>query len=38
MFRFIKKRYTENFGFLILRIVELFTGEVCIFPKRYATF
>ena len=29
MFVFIKKQYPENFAFLILRILELFTREVC---------
>ena len=29
-----KKQYSENFAFLILRILELFTREVCIFLKK----
>ena len=28
MFMFISKQYPENFTFLILRILELFAGEV----------
>ena len=34
MFLFIKKQYTENFAFLILRILELFDREVCKFFKK----
>ena len=33
-----KKQYPENFAFLNLRILELFTREVCIFLKKWATF
>ena len=29
MFAFIQKQCPENFTFLVLRILELFTGEVC---------
>ena len=29
MFAFIQKQCSENFGFLILRILELFSREVC---------
>ena len=29
MFMFIQKYYPENFAFLILRILELFTRKVC---------
>ena len=31
---FIKKQYSENFAFLILRVLELFTREVCKFLKK----
>ena len=34
MFGFIKKQYPENFPFLILRILELFTREVCKLSKK----
>ena len=34
MFVFIWKQYPENFAFLILRIIELFAREVCIFLKK----
>ena len=34
MFVLIWKQYTENFAFLILRTVELFTSEVCKFLKK----
>ena len=33
MFVFIQKQYPENFSFLILRNIELFTSEVCKFLK-----
>ena len=33
MFVFIQKQYLENFTFLILRILELFTREICKFLK-----
>ena len=33
MFKFILKQRPENFAFLILRFLELFTREVCIFLK-----
>ena len=35
---FIWKQYTENFAFSILRILELFAGELCKFLKKYANF
>ena len=35
---FIFKQYPENFAFLILRILELFTREVCKFLKKWAHF
>ena len=38
MFVFIYKQYSENFAFLILRILQLFVREVCKFPKNYANF
>ena len=38
MFALIEKQYSENFAFLILRIVELFAREVCIFLKKLANF
>ena len=34
MFEFISKQYPENFAFLILRALELFTREVGIFLKK----
>ena len=34
MFVFTYKQYPENFGFLILRILVLFTREVCKFLKK----
>ena len=34
MFGFLLKQYPENFAFLILRILELFSHEVCIFLKK----
>ena len=34
MFVFIQKQYPENFAFLILRIHELFSSEVCKFLKK----
>ena len=34
MFGFIYKPYPENFVYLILRILELFTREFCIFLKK----
>ena len=34
MFVLIQKRYSENFTFLILRILELFAREVCKFLKK----
>ena len=34
MIVFILKQYSESFAFLILRIFELFTREVCQFPKK----
>ena len=36
MFAFIEKKYSENPTFLILRILELFTLEVCKILKTYA--
>ena len=33
MFVFILKRYPQSFAFLILKIIELFTREVCKFFK-----
>ena len=33
MFVFIKKYYSENFAFGILKILELFARKVCIFLK-----
>ena len=38
MFVFMWKYYPENFALLILRILKLFTHEVCIFLKKQATF
>ena len=38
MFVFISKQYPENFAFLILRILELFTREIGKFLKTYANF
>ena len=38
MFAFIQKQYPENFEFLILRILELFSREVCKFLKKLANF
>ena len=29
MFVFVKKYYPENFAFLVLGIIELYTGKVC---------
>ena len=34
MFVFLWKQYPENFAFLILRILKLFTREVYKFPKK----
>ena len=34
MFVFIQKQYPENFTFLILRILELFTRKACNFLKK----
>ena len=34
MFGFIQNQYPENFTFLILRILELLTREVCLFLKK----
>ena len=34
IFVFISKQYPENFAFLILRVLELFTREVGIFLKK----
>ena len=34
MFVFTWKQYSENFAFLILRILDLFTREVCKFLKK----
>ena len=34
MFVFTYKQYPENFAFLILRILVLFTREVCKFLKK----
>ena len=34
MFVFMLKQNPENFAFLILRIIGLFTREVCKFPKK----
>ena len=38
MFSFIWKQYPENFAFLILRILKLFSRKVCIFLRKYANF
>ena len=38
MFVFILKRYPENFIFLILRVIELFTRKDCKFHKKLANF
>ena len=38
MFGVIQKQYSENFAFLILRNLELFFREVCIFLKKQANF
>ena len=38
MFALIEKQYSENFAFLILRIVELFAREVCKFLKKWTNF
>ena len=37
VFVFIYKKYPENFGFLILRILELFAREVYAFFKKYVS-
>ena len=34
MFVFMQKQYPENFAFLTLRILELFSREVCKFLKK----
>ena len=34
MFVFVKKQYSENFAFLILRILGLFGREICKFLKK----
>ena len=34
MFVFIQKQYPENFAFLILIILELFTRKACKFLKK----
>ena len=34
MFVLIQKQYPENFDFLILEILDLFTREVCKFLKK----
>ena len=34
MFVFIQKQFLENFAFLILKILELFTREYCKFLKK----
>ena len=34
MFVLVLKQYPENFAFLVPRILELFTREVWIFPKK----
>ena len=34
MFLLMQKQYPENFAFLIFRILELFTREVCKFLKK----
>ena len=34
MILFISKQYPESFAFLILRILKLFTREVCKFLKK----
>ena len=34
MFVFVQKQYPENLAFLILRILELFTREICKFLKK----
>ena len=38
MFVFTKKKYPENFAFLIRRILELFVHQVCRFLKKQANF
>ena len=38
IFVFIQKQYLANFAFLILRIIKLFTREVCKFLKNKANF
>ena len=38
MFVFIQKKCSENFAFLILRILELLAREVCKFLKKQANF
>ena len=38
MFLFILKEHPENFTFLILRTLELFSGKVCKFFKKWAHF
>ena len=38
MFVFMQKQYPENFAFLILRILELFSCEVCKFLRKLANF
>ena len=34
MFVFIQKQYPENVAFLILKVLKLFTREVCKFLKK----
>ena len=38
MFVLIQKQYTENFTFLIQRILELFARDICKFLKKQANF
>ena len=38
MFMFILKEHPENFAFLILRTLELFSRKVCKFLKKWANF
>ena len=38
MFVFLLKQYLENFAFLILRILKLYTHETCKFIKKWANF
>ena len=38
MFVFIQKQYPENLAYLVLKVLELFAIEVCMFLKKSANF